>query len=288
MKSLSDYLSNEKLLYVPLVFDPLSARIAQQSGFDVLYVGGAALGYVKCVTEANLGLTELIQAGSDIRSVTKALLILDGAGGFGDPMHLHRTIRAAEAAEFAAIEIEDQVLPKRAHHHVGIEHNIPTFLMVEKIRTAVSARDRQDFLIIARTNAARNESLDEAVRRGEAYRRAGADMLLILQKSPDQAEFIGKRLGPGLVYMAVGESLSSLSIRQDELVKLGYRIVIDPVTPLLASYQALKNAYAEMANFQPHAALATSASGPSGILNSLHHTIGLDTLLQIEKQTVEQ
>jgi hypothetical protein len=65
MKSLSDYLSNEQLLYVPLVFDPLSARIAQQSGFNVLYVGGAARGYVKCVTEANLGLTELIQAGSD-------------------------------------------------------------------------------------------------------------------------------------------------------------------------------------------------------------------------------
>jgi methylisocitrate lyase len=171
---------------------------------------------------------------------------------------------------------------------VGVEHNIPTSLMVEKIRAAVSARDRRDFLIIARTNAARNESLDEAVRRGEAYRRAGADMLLVLQKSPDQAEFIRKRLGPGLVYMAVGESLSSLNLRRNELVKLGFRMVIDPVTPLLASYQALKNAYAEMADFRPHVALANGAGGPSGILNSLHDTIGLDTLLQIEKRTVER
>ena len=268
MKRLSDCLNNKELLWVPLVFDPLSARIAETSGFKVLYVGGAALGYVKCVTEANLGLLELVQSGLDIRSVTKAPLILDGAGGFGDPMHLHRTIKVAEAAGFSAIEIEDQVLPKRAHHHVGIEHNIPTSLMVEKIHAAVSARASLDFLIIARTNAARNDSLDEAVRRGEAYRRAGADMLLILQKSPDQAEFIGRRLGPSLVYMAIGESLSSIRNRRDELIELGFRMVIDPSTPLLASYQALKTAYVEMANFQPHVSLAGSG-GPSGILNSI-------------------
>jgi 2-methylisocitrate lyase-like PEP mutase family enzyme len=194
-------------LWVPLVFDPLSARIVETSGFKVLYVGGAALGYVKCVTEANLRRLELVQSGLDIRSVTKAPLILDGAGGFGDPMHLHRTIKVAEAAGSSAIEIEDQVLPKRAHHHVGIEHKIPTSLMVEKIQTAVSARASRDFLIIARTSAARNDTLDEAVRRDEAYRRAGADMLLILQKSPDQAKFIGRRLGQSLVYMAIGESL---------------------------------------------------------------------------------
>jgi 2-methylisocitrate lyase-like PEP mutase family enzyme len=122
MRRLSDYLSEKELLWVPLVFDPLGARIAETSGFKVLYLGGAAL-------------------------------------------------KTAEATGFSAIEIEDQVLPKRAHHHVGIEHNIPASLMVEKIPAAVSARDSQDFLIIARTNAARNDSLDEAVRRGEAYRR---------------------------------------------------------------------------------------------------------------------
>jgi 2-methylisocitrate lyase-like PEP mutase family enzyme len=286
MRRLSDCLNNKELLWVPLVFDPLSARIAETSGFKVLYVGGAALGYVKCVTEANLGLLELVQSGLDIRSVTKAHLILDGAGGFGDPMHLHRTIKVAEAAGFSAIEIEDQVLPKRAHHHVGIEHNVPTSLMVEKIHAAVSARASQDFLIIARTNAARNDSLDEAVRRGEAYRRAGADMLLILQKSPDQAEFIGRRLGPSLVYMAIGESLSSIRNRRDELIELGFRMVIDPSTPLLASYQAMKIAYTEMANFQPHLSL-TASGGPSEILNAIHETMDLDTLLRIEKRTVE-
>jgi methylisocitrate lyase len=97
-----------------------------------------ALGYVKCVSEANLGLTEMIQVGIEVRSVTKTSLILDGACGRGDPIHLHRTVRAAEAAGFAAIEIEDQILPRRAD--VGIEHNIPTSLMVAKIQE-VSARN---------------------------------------------------------------------------------------------------------------------------------------------------
>jgi hypothetical protein len=86
--------------------------------------------------------------------------------------------------------------------------------------------------------------------------------------------------------MAVGESLSSIGNRRDELIDLGFKMVIDPSTPLLASYQALKTAYVEMANFQPHVSLADSG-GDSGILNSIHETMDLNTLLRIEKQTVE-
>jgi 2-methylisocitrate lyase-like PEP mutase family enzyme len=85
----------------------------------------------------------------------------------------------AEAAGFAAIEIEDQLVPKRAHHHIGIEHMIPTSLMAAKVREAVAARRHRDFLIVARTNAMRASTMDDALRRGEAYRNAGADLLLL-------------------------------------------------------------------------------------------------------------
>jgi 2-methylisocitrate lyase-like PEP mutase family enzyme len=96
-RRLSDYLSEKELLWVPLVFDPLGARIAETSGFKVLYLGGAALGYLKCVTEANLGLSELIQTGLDIRSVTKAPLILDGAGGFGEMANFQPHVSLADS-----------------------------------------------------------------------------------------------------------------------------------------------------------------------------------------------
>ena len=116
-------------VYAPLVFNPVSALLAQAAGFRALYLGGGSMGYLKAGTEANLSLTEMAQAALDIRTVCPLPLILDGAGGWGDPMHVRRTIMASEAAGFAAIEIEDQLLPKRAHHHIGIEHMIPSALM---------------------------------------------------------------------------------------------------------------------------------------------------------------
>src|SRR5712664_942476 len=120
----------------------------------------------------------MCQAALDIGAVSSLPLILDGACGYGDPMHMHRTIGMSEAAGFAAIEIEDQLAPKRAHHHAGIEHMIPRELMAAKVKEAVAARRNPDFLIVARTNAIRASSMDDALRRGDAYRKAGAAPLL--------------------------------------------------------------------------------------------------------------
>src|SRR5277367_4964104 len=116
-------------VFAPLVFNPISAMLAEAAGFKALYLGGGSMGYIKCGTEAQLSLTEMAQEAVDIRTVCKLPLILDGACGWGDPMHVQRTIRMSEAAGFCAIEIEDQILPKRAHHHIGIEHMIPSELM---------------------------------------------------------------------------------------------------------------------------------------------------------------
>src|ERR1044071_3545741 len=124
----------------PLVLNPLMARMAEAAGFPAGYLGGGATGYLKVGLEANLNLTEMCQAALDIRAVSSLPLILDGACGYGDPMHMHRTIGMAEAAGFEAIEIEDQLVPKRAHHHVGIEHMIPLELMAAKVREASAAR----------------------------------------------------------------------------------------------------------------------------------------------------
>src|SRR5260370_28176525 len=113
---------------------------------------------------------------------------------------MRRTIGMSEAAGFAGIEIEDQLVPKRAHHHVGIEHMIPAELMAAKVEAAVGARRSPDFLIIARTNGVRASTMDDALRRGEIYRKAGADVLLLsMAHTPEQLRAIAERLrGPPL------------------------------------------------------------------------------------------
>jgi methylisocitrate lyase len=269
---------------VPLVLDPIGALLAERAGFEALYLGGGTLGYVKTCTEANLSLTQMAQAGLEIRAASDLPLILDGACGYGDPMHLHHTIAMAEAAGFAAIEIEDQLLPKRAHHHVGIEHLIPTELMVAKIREAVAARRDPDFVIIARTNACRTHGLDEALRRGEAYRRAGADMLLLLQKSAHEVRAIGERLGGPLFNFVFG-GVASMDLSLAEMGRLGYRIVCDGVTPLLARQKALRLCYEAMAR---GAADPTLAGAYAEEDRHIQEAIGLDKLLEIERRTVER
>jgi methylisocitrate lyase len=286
MTTLRALLDGPDPIEAPLVLNPMMAKLAEAAGFKALYLGGGATGYLKCVTEANLNISELCQAALDIKAVCRLPLILDGACGFGDPMHLHRTIGMAEAAGFDAIEIEDQILPKRAHHHIGIEHIIPAELMVEKIREAVSARRKSDFLIIARTNAARMHGLEEALARARAYRAAGADLLLVLAKAPEQVKVIGERVGSPLVLLAAGDAVRAAGLDRRELSRLGYRLIIDASTPLMAAHKAWREAYAAMARGEPVPMLG--ASGAKAEQELVHQTIGLDAMLEIERRTVEK
>ena len=272
-------------VYAPLVFNPLTALLAEQAGFGALYLGGGSMGYVKCGTEANLSLTEMAQAAIDIRTVCRLPLILDGACGWGDPMHVARSIGMTEAAGFAAIEIEDQIMPKRAHHHIGIEHMVPSELMEAKIRAAVAARRDPDLVIIGRTNAVRNTGRDDALRRAEAYKRAGADMLYVTGRKPDDVRFLGERLPPPLMFMAGAGGLAAGELTRAELYRLGYRLIVDPTTPLMAAHKALRQCYAALAADQPDPLLGTE---PGKEQAEVHKTIHLDRMLEIERDTVER
>ncbi len=286
MTTLRNLLKDSSPIHVPLVLNPMMAKLAEAAGFQALYLGGGATGYLKCVTEANLNLTEMCQAALDIKSVCPLPLILDGACGFGDPMHMHRTIGMTEAAGFDAIEIEDQHLPKRAHHHIGLEHCIPTELMCDKIKEAIAARRSKDFIIIARTNAARSLGLDEALRRAEAFAKAGADMLLVSAKTPDQVRIIGEKVGRPLVLLASGDIQRATGLSNADLKKLGYQLVIDASTPLMAIHKTLRETYAALAKGDPAPNLGSG--GAKAEQEHVHQTIGLDAMLAIEKRTVEK
>jgi 2-methylisocitrate lyase-like PEP mutase family enzyme len=284
--SLRARLQDAMPITAPLVLNPLMARMVEAAGFPAGYLGGGATGYAKVGLEANLNLTEMCQAALDIRAVSSLPLILDGACGYGDPMHMHRTIGMAEAAGFEAIEIEDQLVPKRAHHHVGIEHMIPIELMAAKIKEAVAARRSPDFLVVGRTNAVRASTMDDALRRGEAYRRAGADLVLLsMANRPEQLRTIAERLGGPLMYLAGRGGLAGLGLGLKDLGGLGYKIVADPSTPLLAAFVAWKKVYADLAQ--------DFGSGQakvdwSPVEHEMLGVIDIEKLLAVERATVEK
>jgi methylisocitrate lyase len=192
----------------------------------------------------------------------------------------------SEAAGFAGIEIEDQLVPKRAHHHAGIEHMIPAELMAAKVAEAVAARRSPDFLIIARTNGVRASTMDDALRRGELYKKAGADVLLLsMAHRPEQLRAIAERLGGPLMYLTGRGGLAGLGMTLADLGGLGYRIVADPSTPLLAAYEAWQRTYAELRG-------AFGAGTPprdwGALEQDLLSVIGLERLLAVERATVEK
>ncbi len=178
MSSFRELIRGE-LIVAPCALNPIMARIAEEAGFKAVYMSGGSLGWLKCVTEANITLPEMAEIAVDIRAVCRLPIILDAGGGWGDPMHVHRTIALTQAAGFSAIEIEDQLLPRRVEHHIGIDNLVDTGLMVDKIKEAIAARTDPNLVIIARTNTRRVHGLDDALRRGEAFHRAGADVLFI-------------------------------------------------------------------------------------------------------------
>ena len=279
-------LSEPEAVLAPLVLDPLMACTAANEGFEALYLGGGAMGYAKTVLEANLGLSEMCHIGTEIIAAANRALILDGAAGWGDAMHQRRTTRMAEAAGFVAIEIEDQLLPKRAHHHIGIEHMIPAELMAAKVKEAVRARRDEDFLIIARTNGIRVADRDEAVRRLEIYKHAGADALLSGARDPETLRFMAERLPAPLVCLLPSGGLHELDMSLEDISALGYKLLCDTQTALFVQYQAAKAFYRSL-----------KASGrvapPPGInwksiQDEIHDTIDLEGLLQIERDTVEK
>jgi methylisocitrate lyase len=270
----------------PLVLNPLMARMVEAAGFPAGYLGGGASGYAKVALEANLNLTEMCQAAIEIRAVSSLPLILDGACGYGDPMHMHRTVGMAEAAGFEAIEIEDQLVPKRAHHHVGIEHMIPLDLMAAKMKEAVAARRSRDFLIVGRTNAMRASTMDDALRRGEAYRQAGADLVLLsMAHKPEQLRAIAERLGGPLMYLAGRGGLAGSGLTLKELGAMGYKIVADPSTPLLAAFTAWKKIYADLAQ---DFGSAQAKVDWSPVEHEMLKVIDIEKLLAVERATVEK
>jgi len=286
MQTLKALVDAGEFVVAPVALNPVMARLAEDAGFKAVYLSGGSLGWLKCVTEANLSLSDMVQVAVDIRSVSRIPIVLDAGGGWGEPVHIHRTIAMSEAAGFAAIEIEDQYLPRRVQHHIGEENLIPPESMVDKIKEAVAARTDPNLIVIGRTNARRLHGLDEALRRGEMYHCAGADMLFIHSRDPEELRRIAERLPAPLMMFAPQDGFSSFGITPAELTKLGYRLAASSGTAFAAMYKAVRQSYEALARGEVDPLLGKG--GAVAEMKRAHDTTGLQKLLDIEKRTTKR
>jgi methylisocitrate lyase len=287
LPTLRDLIAGDDLVVAPLVLNPMMARMAKAAGFEAGYLSGGSLGWYKCVTEANITLPEMAMVCMDMRAAADLPIVLDAGGGWGDPVHLHRTIQLTQAAGFAAIEIEDQVLPRRVHHHIGVEHLIPAELMLDRIKEAIAARTDPDLLIIARTNCARvpGMGIDEAIRRGEAFHKAGADMLFIWSRTAEDLRRMAERLPPPLMLFAPPDGFNNFALSKAELAKLGYRLACSSGNALAAIVRAVRQSYESLATGETDPNLGRG--GVEQEMKAAQRISELDRLLEIEKRTMK-
>ncbi|MEO8540045.1 MAG: isocitrate lyase/PEP mutase family protein, partial [bacterium] len=198
-----------EMVVAPLALDALSAALAKRVGFDTVYLGGGGLGYQRAVTEALLTATEVSEATRAITERVDVNVIVDGGVGFGDPVHLARSIRLLEDAGAAGVEIEDQVAPKRVHHHKGVEHHVSCTEMVDRIKAAVNARRDGDFVIIARCNTFAQEGTDASLERLARYAEAGADLLMPITRGDEQFAAASTATVVPLAAMVIGSGRAS-------------------------------------------------------------------------------
>lgn len=167
--SLRQRLSMPEILVTPGAYDALTARLIEAAGFEAVYLSGAGVSY-SSLGQPDVGLitqTEMVERVTSVASAISLPLIADGDTGYGNAINLMRTVQLFEQAGAAAIQIEDQQFPKRCGHLSGKEL-IPADEMVGKIQAALSARQSDEFLIIARTDARALAGLDEAIRRARS------------------------------------------------------------------------------------------------------------------------
>lgn len=283
--SLRSVLASGKFITAPGVFDLISAKLADREGFDALYMTGYG------TVASHLGLpdaglatyTDMVSRVERIAAMTGTPLIADGDTGYGGLLNVRHTVRGYEAAGAAAIQIEDQQFPKKCGHTPG-RRVIPLEEMVRKVEVAVESRRSDDFLIIARTDARTSLGLDEAIRRGKAYRDAGADIIFIESpESEDEMKRIGETLDcPLLINMVEGGKTPVLP--RDKLAAMGFRLAIFPVTGFLAAAATLRTVYRTLHDEGSSSALET----PLYPFDEFSRLMGFEDVWAFERSHAEE
>lgn len=268
----------------PGVFDLISARLADRFEFPAIYMTGYG------VVASSLGLpdaglasyTEMVDRVGKIALATKTPLIADGDTGYGGLLNVDHTVRGYERAGACAIQLEDQEYPKKCGH-TPQRRVIALEDMLAKINVAVSARESDNFLVIARTDARSQHGIDHAIHRGQAFADAGADVVFVeAPESIDEMERICRSIDkPLLANMVDGGRTPVLSA--NELREIGYQIAIFPGTGFLAMGAAVESVYRHLSNTGSSHGLTT----PLHDFDDFSHLMGFTKVWDFEKKWAE-
>jgi len=239
-KKLRELLQKPGILRAPGAFDAWSARLVEMAGFPVVYMTGYGAS-ASVLGQPDIGLmtmSEMVRQAGNMASAVGIPFIADGDTGYGGVLNVMRTVHEFEKAGVAGLQLEDQVFPKRCGHMEG-KQLIPQGEMAAKVRAAVYARQSEDFIIVARTDARAVTNLKDAIARAVAYAEAGADVLFVeAPQTVAEMQEIARELKLPLIANMVEKGKTPF-LPAEELEKIGYKIAIYPVSTLYAATRAM-------------------------------------------------
>jgi 2-methylisocitrate lyase-like PEP mutase family enzyme len=240
---LKGLLQRDSILIVPAAFDMVSAKIIEKVGFEAVYLSGfgQSASHLGLPDAGLMTFTEMVERVHNMARAINPPLLADGNTGYGGIVNVRRTVQEFEWAGAAAIQLEDQEMPKKCGH-TGGKRIIDAREMVLKIEAGVESRRSDDFLIIARTDARSVLGLEEAIKRGRMYEEAGADIIFIESpQSEEELRIVGESFDrPTLANMVEGGKSPVLKV--NELQGMGFKIAIFPITCLLVAAKAMQQA----------------------------------------------
>jgi 2-methylisocitrate lyase-like PEP mutase family enzyme len=229
------------LLMAPGCYDAFSARLIERAGFEVAYMTGfgTSASVLGLPDTGLISFAEMAGHAAHIAATLGIPLIADADTGYGNAINTYRTVRAYARAGVAAIQLEDQVSPKKCGHTKG-KAVVPVGEMVGKVRAAADARAEQDIVLVIRTDARAVSGFEDALERCQAYREAGADVIFLEAPESEEelAEAARRIQAPLLVNIVEGGKTPCLPRARLEM--LGYRIAIYPATLLLTAARAMQ------------------------------------------------
>lgn len=270
----------DEILVLPGIYDALSARLAELTGFQALVGGGyaATASLIGAPDIGQLGMAEMVDHFARLCDAVEVPVLADADTGFGDSVNVARTVRSYERAGVAALLIEDQVAPKRCGHMDG-KRVIPVVDMIAKIKAALDARTDPDLMIVARTDARAIEGIEAAVERAQLYRAAGADMIFVeAPLSIDEMAYVCSAIeAPCLANNVEGGKTPIQSAAR--LEEIGYAAVAFPVS---AAYVAAKALHGFFTNLRE---TGDSRNNAEQMLSfaAFHDIVGLPRLREQER-----
>ena len=277
---LRELLAAPGIVPAPGAYDCLSAAVIERAGFPVVYMTGAGTS-ISRTGYPDIGLTtmsEMVANAAAIARTVSVPVIADADTGYGDVLQVRRTVREYERAGVAGIHIEDQESPKRCGH-LDDKRVVPPEEMVRKLHAALDAREDDDFTIIARCDALAVTGWDDALRRCEAYVEAGADVLFLeALQTREQAADVTTRFDVPVLYNYVETGKSPL-LPVSELEALGFKLVIFPISAMLAALRTMSDLMRELRETGTTANLVADRMVS---IQECFDTVGLSDMLELD------